>query len=318
MVSIGIDIGGTNIAGGIVSEDLRLLCKRSIPFPGAQNPNASIPAIAGLVQSLLEEKEIPLSAVDSIGIAVPGSIDYTACSVIDAHNLGYHDFQLIQMLRMLLPEMTMYVENDANAAALAEFYCGAFRGYTSGLLITIGTGIGGGLVLDGKLFVGGKKNGFEFGHAILQFGGESCTCGNLGCIESYCSATALIRAGRRAASMHPHCMIVQKCGGDGKKIDAKLVIDCAKAGDSIAMELFNDYVAHLGAAISTAIALFDPEVIALGGGVAAAGEFLLQPVRDYVAPRAFFRNFGKIVSAEMGNDAGILGAAMMHRQHKTK
>lgn len=314
MYSIGIDVGGTNIAGGIVSDQLELIRKDSSPFPGAHCPEASISVMVDLIHRLLGDTGIEVEAIESIGIAVPGSIDYEGYRVIDAHNLGYHDFPLVDLLKEHFPNTVMHVENDANAAALAEYYCGAFKGASTGLLITIGTGIGGGLILNDKLFLGGKKNGFEFGHACLQFGGEPCTCGNLGCIESYCSATALIREGRKAASAHLECMIAQKCAGDGRAITAKTIIDCAKEGDPVALELFHDYVAHMGAAITTAIALFDPEVIALGGGVANAGEFLLAPIREYVAPRSFFHNFAKIVNAQMGNDAGIVGAAMLHRQ----
>lgn len=313
MFSIGIDIGGTNIAGGVVSSDTALVCKRSVPFPGANNPYASIGACQGLIQALLEMANLPIEEIDAIGLAVPGSIDYKSCSVIDAHNLGYHDFPLVGLLGRHFPNTPIAIENDANAAAVAEYHFGAFKGYASGLLITLGTGVGAGLILDNKLFTGGKKNGFEFGHVILQFGGEPCTCGNLGCIEAYCSATALIRDGVAAAAGAPDCMIALQSNHDHTQIDAKLVIDCAKAGDPVALRLFDSYTAHLGAALASAIAAFDPEVIALGGGVSNAGEFLFDAVRAYVRPHAFFRNIGKIVPAQMGNDAGIVGAGMLHK-----
>ncbi len=315
MYSIGIDIGGTNIAGGVVSEASELVYKRSKPFPGAHAPEASIRVIAELVRELMHQAGIGASELSGIGIAVPGSIRYDALSVIDAHNLGYHDFPLVALLRDALNlDIPMFLENDANAAALAEYYCGAFYGAHSGLLITIGTGVGGGLILDDKLFIGGNKNGFEFGHAMLIFGGEACTCGNLGCVESYCSASAIIREGRRAATAHPDSLIMSRCEGHVEKIDAKIVIDCARDGDAAAMEVFHAFTQHLGAAITTAIAVFDPEVIAIGGGVSLAGDFLLDPVRAYVQPHAFFRHFGRIVTAHMHNDAGIIGAAMLHRQ----
>ena len=314
MYSIGLDVGGTNIAGGILSPSGEIVGKKSLPFPGANQPEASISIMLSIIDTLLTEAGVALPEIDGIGVAVPGSINYEENLVIDAHNLGYHQFPLVALLKEHLPGIPVYIENDANAAALAEYYCGAFKGYGSGLLITLGTGVGGGLILDHKLFVGGKKNGFEFGHGIMVFGGERCTCGNLGCIESYCSATALIREGRRAAEKNPQCLIAKRCEGDLKKIDAKLVIDCAKEKDPVAEAVFADYVAHLGAAISTAIAMFDPEVIAIGGGISYAGEFLFEPVREYVKPRSFFHNFARIVPAQMRNDAGIVGAGMLHRQ----
>ena len=315
MVSIGIDIGGTNIAGGVVDASQKLTVKASTPFPGADRPAASIGAIAALIAELCNKAGVLLSDVDGVGLAVPGSIDYDRMAVIDAHNLGYHDFPLVSLLSDALQTDTpLCIENDANAAALAEYYCGAFRGAHSGLLITLGTGVGGGLILNDKIFIGGKKNGFEFGHAMLVFGGERCTCGNDGCIEAYCSATAIIREGRRAAAAHPESLIAVRCGGAPERIDAKLVIDCAKAGDPAAKAVFDAYTKYLGGAITTAIAAFDPELVAIGGGVSLAGDFLLDPVRAWVAPRAFFHNFGRIVPAEMHNDAGIVGAAMLHKQ----
>ncbi|MPN06943.1 Glucokinase [bioreactor metagenome] len=249
-----------------------------------------------------------------IGLAVPGSIDYDRGVVIDAHNLDYHDFPLCRSISEHYPCVTVYVENDANAAALAEYYCGAFRGCSSGLLITIGTGIGGGLVLDGKLFIGGKKNGFEFGHGVLVFGGERCSCGQLGCIESYCSAAALVREGRKAATLHHESAMFQRAQGDLTKINAKLVMDCAREGDETASAVYKQFTDYLGATACTAIALFDPEIIAFGGGVSNDGEFLLGPIREYAERYAFFRNHAKIVSAEMKNDAGIIGAAMLYLQ----
>lgn len=314
MYSIGIDIGGSKIAAGVVSEDLKLISKKSSPFPHTGDPMDSIQTIQTLINGLMNEHNIQLEEISCIGLAVPGSIDYDRGVVIDAHNLDYHDFPLCKYVGDRFPGVTIYVENDANAAALAEYYCGAFRGCSSGLLITIGTGIGGGLVLDGKIFIGGKKNGFEFGHAVLLFGGEPCTCGQRGCIESYCSAAALVREGRKAASLHHESAMFQRAQGELTKINAKLVMDCAREGDPVACEVYNQFTDYLGATACTAIALFDPEIIAFGGGVSNDGEFLLAPIREYAKKYAFFKNHAKIVTAEMKNDAGIVGAAMLYLQ----
>lgn len=314
MYRIGVDIGGSKIAVGIVSEEMKLVSKKSQPFPHTGNPKDSVQTIQSLISGLLTENKLDIRDAACIGLAVPGSIDYDRGVVIDAHNLDYHDFPLCQLVGDLFPGRVVHVENDANAAALAEYYCGAFRGCSSGLLITIGTGIGGGLMLDGKIFIGGKKNGFEFGHAILVFGGEPCTCGQLGCIEAYCSAAALVREGRKAASAHHESMMFQRAQGDLARINAKLVMDCAREGDKVAGEIYQQYTSYLGATACTAIALFDPEIIAFGGGVSNDGEFLLSPIREYASKFAFFKKHAKIVTAEMKNDAGIVGAAMLHMQ----
>lgn len=314
MYSIGIDIGGSKIAAGVVSEDLKLISKKSSPFPHTGDPLDSIQTIKTLIDGLISENNLRLEDASCIGLAVPGSIDYGSGVVINAYNLDYHDFPLCQRVGEYFPGVTVYVENDANAAALAEYYCGAFRGSSSGLLITIGTGIGGGLIMNGKLFIGGKKNGFEFGHAVLVFGGEPCTCGQRGCIESYCSAAALVREGRKAASTHHESAMYQRTKGELSKINAKLVMDCAREGDKVASTVYNQFTDYLGATVCTAIALFDPEIIAFGGGVSNDGEFLLSPIREYAAKYAFFKHHAKIVTAEMKNDAGIVGAAMLHLQ----
>ena len=314
MYSIGVDIGGSKIAVGIVSEDMQLFSKKSLPFPHTGNPLDSIQTIQSLISDLLKENRLEIEKAACIGLAVPGSIDYCRGVVVDAHNLDYHDFPLCDLVGKAFPGCVVHVENDANAAALAEYYCGAFRGCSSGLLITIGTGIGGGLVLDGKIFLGGKKNGFEFGHAVLVFGGEPCTCGQHGCIEAYCSAAALVREGRKAANVHHESMMFQRAQGDLAKINAKLVMDCAREGDATAGAIYKLYTDYLGATACTAIALFDPEIIAFGGGVSNDGEFLLSPIREYAKKYAFFKKHAKIVTAEMKNDAGIVGAAMLYLQ----
>lgn len=314
MYSIGVDIGGSKIAVGIVNEEMKLVSKKAMPFPHTGNPLDSIQTIQTLISGLMAEQHLDCKNAAGIGLAVPGSIDYDRGVVVDAHNLDYHDFPLCELVGQAYPGCKVHVENDANAAALAEYYSGAFRGCSSGLLITIGTGIGGGLVLDGKIFIGGKKNGFEFGHAILVFGGEPCTCGQSGCIEAYCSAAALVREGRKAASAHHESAMFQRAQGDLTKINAKLVMDCAREGDKTAVEIYRRYTDYLGATACTAIALFDPEIIAFGGGVSNDGEFLLSPIREYAAKYAFFKHHAKIVTAEMKNDAGIVGAAMLHLQ----
>lgn len=315
MYSIGIDIGGTNLAGGIVSQDTALTHKHSVPFPGRDVPYASIDACVGLIHELLEASNLSIDQIDAIGLAVPGEVDYSCAGVRNAYNLGYHDFPLKDLVQAHFPNTVIHVENDANAAALAEYYFGAFRGHSSGMLITLGTGVGGGMIYDNKLFNGGRKRGFEAGHFTLQYGGEPCTCGNQGCFEAYCSATALIREGTRSLITHPDSMIAHKNLTEGHKLDAKLVIDCAKAGDATAVALFDDYVAHLGAGIASLIALFNPEVIALGGGVSNAGAFLFDAVEAYVSKRVFFADYKPgIVPAQMGNDAGIIGAGMLYRQ----
>ena len=315
MYRIGVDIGGTKVAGGVLSAAHELLVYRTSPFPGADRPLASIGAVAGLIEELLAETGDSISGITSIGVAVPGSIDYTNGSVIAAHNLGYHKFPLVKLLQAQFPGVYIDLENDANAAALAEFYCGSMQGCHTAVLITLGTGVGGGMIINDKLFIGGCHNGCEIGHTILVDGGEACTCGNRGCFEAYCSATAIIREGRRAAERYPDCLLAIRTRS-GEPIDAKLVIDCAKEKDPVALGVFEAFVEHLASAVASLINIFDPEVIAIGGGVCKAGDFLFDALNRAVQPKAFFDSFGSIVPAQTGNEAGVIGAALLaeHRR----
>lgn len=314
MYHIGIDVGGTKIAGCVLSAEHELLYHQAVPFPGADKPNDSIGAISGLIGTLMAEAGASIGQIADIGLAVPGSIDYGQKSVIHAHNLGYHDFALVEMLQEAFPDTRMEIENDANAAALAEYYCGAFTGHHSGVLITLGTGVGGGLILDDKLFTGGCRNGCELGHMILVDGGEPCTCGNLGCFEAYCSASAVIREGRLAAERDPNCLIATRVKA-GETLDAKLIIDCAKAGDTAAKEVFDAFIGKLGSGVASIINLLDPEVIAIGGGMCNAGDFLFDALRADVLPKAFYNCYGAIVPAQTGSNAGAIGAALL-AEHK--
>ena len=179
------------------------------------------------------------------------------------------------------------------------------------VLLTLGTGVGGGVILNGKMFSGGCGRGIELGHMQIVSGGELCTCGVRGCIEAYCSATALIRDAVRAIEADPACMLAEKCGGDLTQVNAKFVIDCAREGDSAAKAVFDSYVDHLAAACVSVVHLLDPEVIAIGGGVSHAGDFLFEPLRAKVMEKCFFSSHGDIVPAVLGNNAGMIGAAML-------
>lgn len=294
MLRLGFDIGGTNIAAGLVDEAYRIVRETSRPFPRGQNSDSVADVTADIAQELCRKHGVEPTAVLSAGIAIPGSIDAAGETVIDAYNLGFHGVPFRSMVseRLGLP---VYLGNDANAATLAEHRAGSLRGCRTAALITLGTGVGGGVIMGGQLFNGGRNCGVEIGHIPLRAGGRPCTCGNLGCIESYCSATRLCQ--------------------DGEKLgyaDAKAVIDAAKNGDGAAKALFDVYVDDLGSAIISIVHLIDPERIAIGGGVCNAGEFLLAPLRENALQKCFFSTAPDIVRATLGNDAGIVGAASLN------
>ena len=312
MFEIGVDIGGTNIKIGLVNEALELTARRSIPFPKT-TPEDAVEQIAAAIRGLLAEAGVTEAALGSVGVIVPGSIDRTGERVIAAYNLGFHDVPLRALVQAQFPGTPVYIANDANGAALAELYKGAFAGCRTAVLFTLGTGFGGGIILNGKMFNGGLNQGVELGHAYLVQDGESCTCGNRGCIEAYCSASALARDGRRAMQAHPESLLAEKTGGDAEQVDARLVTDCAKAGDRAANEVFERYLEHLSAACASIFNILDPEVLAIGGGLCGAGDFLFGPLQDKVTEKCFYASRGTVVPAVLGNDAGMIGAAMLRR-----
>lgn len=312
MYQIGIDIGGTNVKIGLLDEALELTAETSVPFPHTTAADLA-KKIRAAVLALLEGKNAALCDVGSLGAVVPGSIDASGETVLDAHNLDFHNVPLRKLLQEQFPGIPVYIANDANGAALAELYKGAFTGCKTGVLLTLGTGLGGGIILNGKMFNGGMNHGVELGHAYLVDGGEPCTCGNHGCMEAYCAASALTREGRRAMQAHPESMLAEKTGSDPAKITPKLVTDCAKAGDPAATAVFDDYIEHLSSACASIYNILDPEVLALGGGLSAAGPFLFDPLQDKVSKKCFYSTRGKLVPAVLGNEAGMIGAALLAR-----
>lgn len=312
MYQIGVDIGGTNIKIGLVNDSLEIVEQVSIRFPheGAQ---VVAEKLADAIHGVLSAANVPVSELHSLGIVVPGSIDATGEIVINAHNLGFHDVPLKKLVEAYFPDTPVFMANDANGAALAELYKGAFVGCKTAVLFTLGTGLGGGIILGGKMFNGGMNQGVELGHAYLVDGGEPCTCGNNGCMESYCAASALAREGVRAMQTDPRGLMAERTGSNAALVDAKLVVDCAKAGDPTAKKVFDAYIGHLSSACASIFNILDPEVLAIGGGLCGAGEFLFAPLREQVTSKCFYKTHGAIVPAVMGNDAGIIGAAMLRR-----
>lgn len=311
MYRIGLDVGGSKIACGLVDRTKKIRARREMPFPTGEPYQSAAKLMEELVHEVCKASNVAVKEVGSVGISIPGDISPDGGTILNAYNLQFHNVPMQEEMRKRFPEMPVFLANDANAAALAELHAGAFRGCRTAVLLTLGTGVGGGLILGGKMFNGGLGHGVELGHMVLMHNGPLCTCGNRGCVETLCTATWIIQQGRKSIVEYPLSMIYTKAGGDMDKVDAKLVIDCAKEGDAIAFDIFDRYVDQLSSAITSCAVLLDPEVIALGGGVSLAGEFLLEPVRKRVEKKSFFRLPHKIVLAELGNDAGIIGAASL-------
>ena len=311
MLHLGFDIGGTHIAAGLITEQGDLIASSVLPFPRGEDADTVAKVVADQAYALSRESGHSLLTIGSVGVAIPGSIDPAGNVVLDAYNLDFHQVPFRSMLQMRFPHLPLRLVNDANAATLAEFICGALKGYKNAVLLTLGTGVGGGLILNGKLFNGGRGSGVELGHMQLRFGANLCTCGQRGCVESDCSATALIRDGRLI--FEKSSLLRQMAANRVECLDAKMIVDCAKAEDPACAALFTEYLQHLSSALASLVNLLDPEIIALGGGLSQAGDILYQPLRIQVAEKSFFHSSGEIVPAKLGVNAGLLGAALLHR-----
>ncbi len=314
MYYIGIDLGGTNIVAGLVNEENKLIDKLSTPTLKERPEDEIIADIAKVTNELLAKHNLTIKDVESLGIGSPGSCNDDDGIVIFAGNLGFKDTAIREKLQQHL-DIDVRLANDADCAALGEYYATEGKKPDSFIAITLGTGVGGGIVLDGKLLTGKHYAAAELGHIGLVVGGEQCTCGRKGCFEAYCSATALIREVNRAAQGLEDTILKDLVGNDFSHTNAKMVFDARDKGDAVANRIVTEYYDMLAEGLGSIINIFDPEVIAIGGGVSAQGDKLIKELSDRLARFAF----GGVLKTQikictLGNDAGIIGAALIGKK----
>ena len=309
MIRIGIDLGGTNIAVGAVDDGHAIVSRVSVPTL-ARRPAAEVVGDMGdAVEAALAKAGLSIGDCRSIGIGSPGTCNSAAGVVERAYNLGWFNVPVCSMVTAQLG-LPCRLSNDANCAALAETVAGGAVGCRNMILITLGTGVGGGIVADGQLLEGVGGTGAEVGHTVLVLDGEDCTCGRKGCWEAYASATALIRQGKRAAAAQPESLLA----GYGEGLTGKDVFDAAAAGDAAAQAVVDRYCVYVAAGITDLVNILGPEKVLIGGGISRQGERLLAPIRAYVAANCFGghdRTPPVIECARLGNEAGIIGAAAL-------
>ena len=308
MYRIGIDLGGTNIAVGVVDDHHQIVAEASVPA-GAHRPAEQVVAdMCRAVELALDKAGLTPADCASIGVGTPGTCDPERGVVVCAYNLNWFDVPVCRMLteHFGLPAR---LSNDANCAALAETVAGAAVGCRNMMLITLGTGVGGGIIVDGRIVSGLGGAGGEPGHSLLVLDGEPCTCGRRGCWEVYASATALIRQGREAAAAHPESLLNRYTALTGRD-----VFDAADAGDAAAQAVLEQYYVYVAAGVTNLVNILSPEMVLIGGGISRQGERLLAPIRRYVAANCFGgeeRPQPVIQAAKLGNEAGIIGAAAL-------
>jgi glucokinase len=312
---IGVDMGGTKIAAGIVDPQGNILAKDSIPTLRERGYKEVIKDMAELILRLIKTYNFDVKDFEYIGVGIPGSINKKEGILIYANNFDYNNAPIAAELQKYI-NLPVYLENDANCAALGEYVAGAAIGTKNSVTITLGTGIGGGIVLGGKIYSGFNDAAGELGHTVIASGGEKCTCGREGCWEAYASATALIAQTKKAVLENPDSIINRLVDKDLEKIDAKTAFDAERLGDRTGAQVVEQYIKYLAEGLTNIINIFTPEILAIGGGVSKEGENLLGRVREMVEKIIYFKGEPKtrIVQAKMGNDAGIVGAAMIGRE----
>ena len=316
MYYIGIDLGGTNIAVGIVDESFKIVKKGSTPTLVNRDPELIIADMGKLCLELLAETGIGLEEVVCAGIAAPGSVNPRTGIIEYANNLPFLRFPIADTLLKYLPVREVYLENDANAAALGEAVGGAAKGKRLSVMITLGTGVGGGVIIDGKIYSGFNYAGAELGHTVIEYNGRQCSCGRKGCFEAYASATALVSMTKEKLAACKDTLMWEMCGNDINKADARIAFAAMKKGDRAGKEVVDMYISYLACGITNMINIFQPEVLLIGGGVCNEKDYLLKPLTEIVNADQYTRNQAvktEIKIAALGNDAGIVGAAALGR-----
>ena len=309
---VGIDLGGTNIKAGVVDSEGKLINKLSIKTHAERSMEEIIHDMGTLAADVIKDAGMELSDIDAIGIGSPGTPDNEAGLLVYSSNLPFVNAPMRKLIREVI-DLPVYIDNDANCAAMAEAVAGAAKGTKDSVTITLGTGVGAGVIVNGRIYSGFNQAGSEFGHTVLVSGGIQCGCGRKGCFEQYASATALARMTEEAAAANPDS-VTNKLLIETGHSNARIAFNAMREGDPVAAEIIDKYTDYLADGLANAINTFMPEVLVVGGGVCNEGDPLLVPMKEKTMSRPYFGPGVKkteIRLAQMGNDAGIVGAAMM-------
>lgn len=312
---LGLDVGGTNLAAGIVDENYHVIAKAVLPAGADRNIEVITADMIRVCRMAAEKAGYKLEDFQTIGIGMPSYVNPATQLLVHANCFGWRNVPIFSYLEKHYSGQ-IYIENDANCAALGEVLAGNAKGCKNVIMLTLGTGVGGGIILDGKIYAGADLMGAELGHIKLIYKGQRCTCGQLGCADSYCSARGLAQQAREAVLECEKSIIMDLCDSNLEKIDAKIVFKAAQKGDQTAKEVLKQYIDYLVTAMSTFTTIFRPELFILGGGVANAGNALIEPLQKSLLANTFAGaeiGVPQIKLAGCGDDAGIIGAAFLQK-----
>ncbi len=319
MVHLGVDLGGTAIKVGLVDDGGELLSSRSVPTGLPRPPQAICRDIVASATQLLEQENLSWEQVKDLGAGAPGTVNPDRGVVIHAANLGWWDFPLREELSRLLPRnLPVYIQNDANVAAVGEYLAGSAKGAASAVVLTIGTGVGSGIILNHRIESGHYFGGGEFGHMVIVQGGRSCNCGRKGCFEAYASATGLIHLTEEEMVRSPESLMHSIAAQQGK-VNGRTAFDAMRAGDQAGSRVVDLFLSYLACGIANIINALQPELICLGGGISKEGDTLLLPLREKVNREIYGGSqlpSTRLQICTLGNHAGMIGAAMLGRMQE--
>lgn len=314
MKYIGIDVGGTTIKAGLVDDKGNILVKDSVVTRAKEDQEVLFADIANLAKSIAAKGGCRLTDIESIGIGCPGSVDSDAGLVLYANNVNLFNSPMGKRVSELTG-LPVYLGNDADCAALGEFYALNDDSIKNLVAVTLGTGVGGGIIINRQIFSGSNGTGGEIGHIVIESGGEPCTCGRRGCWESYASATALARDTLRAAEANPDSILAKLIEDNNGRSNGRIPFTAARMGDKAGKEVVDNYIRYVGEGVVDVINIFQPDVVVIGGGVSKAGKELIEPLREYVGNLTYGHETDvkktELRLATLGNDAGIIGAAFL-------
>ena len=310
---VGIDLGGTNIVAGVVNENYEIISKGQIKTNCPRPAKEICEDMAKAASEAVLKAGISMDEIESVGVGAPGIANSDLGIIEYSNNLGFNNVPMAEIIGKILNK-PVYVENDANAAAYGEYVAGAAKGANMAVCITLGTGVGGGVIIDGKIYSGFNYAGAEIGHMVIEVDGPQCTCGRKGCFEVFSSATGLCRMTLEAMQADKNSLMWSMNTKSGGKVSARLAFEAMRAGDKSAKEVVDKYIKYLAAGITNTINIFQPDILCIGGGVCNEGDALLKPMKEIVAKEVYTRDSKRnteIVIAKLGNDAGIIGAAFL-------
>jgi len=313
---IGIDLGGTNIKAGVVNENYEIVSKATTKTLLPRPAEEICADMAKVSMEAVEAAGLTLDDIESVGIGTPGTANSETGIIEYSNNLGFLNLPVVEIMQKHI-DKPFYVENDANAAAYGEFLAGAAKGANDAVCITLGTGVGGGIIINVKIYSGFNFAGAEIGHTVVDPNGPECTCGRKGCFEVFSSATGLVRMTKEAMYEDKGSVMWQMNEEDGK-VSARTAFNAMRAGDRAGKAVVDKYIKYLALGITNTINIFQPDILCIGGGVCNEGDPLLLPLKEIVAKEVYTKNSAKnteIVIAKLGNDAGIIGAAFLGQDH---